>query len=182
MKILAKFAVAVLMSLLISGAHATCLSGVSATSELALNDGPTDVQVNDLSVKVIRSFVGTLTAHSYERFTSFVVPRQSRAAWLQVMISDPDNDVSDFRTVESADSTVQSIAMYRSDGALFAVQATKSGLHSPDLYLNQSLVKFTVYKFNGNQDMARFRMERVFESKSKYVNAGGALANEFFCR
>ncbi|WP_230939521.1 hypothetical protein, partial [Burkholderia vietnamiensis] len=98
-------------------------------------------------------------------------PRWVSSAW-----------TSTFRTVESADSTVQAIVMYRSGGALYAVQATKTGADAPDLYVKPAPVNFKVYRFNGNLDVARFKLTQTSRSKATYMNAGDALTKEFFSR
>lgn len=180
MNIAARIAVIVLVALCMTGAEAADLQKPPARAELRLVDGSNDVAVNGLTVRVVKAYVGTLTAHSYKTFTSFVLPATAGGTWLHVLVDQPDSDLPDFRTVESADSTVQAVAMYRDNGALFAVQATKEGLSPPDLYLNAAYVIFRVYRFNGNLDMALFKQEKVFKSASMYVNAGDALAKEFF--
>jgi hypothetical protein len=173
---------AVFFTLFVSVAYGAQLDAIPEKSELVLNNGITDVRVDGLTVRVVRAFVGTLTAHGYETYTGFVLPKKPAGTWLHILVDRPDSDSSDFTTVESADSTVQAIAMYMDDGALFAVQATKSGQTAPDLYLKASRVTFKVYRFNGNQDMARFKQKKVSESKSIYIDAGDALAKEFFVK
>ncbi|WP_196480882.1 hypothetical protein, partial [Burkholderia vietnamiensis] len=122
------------------------------------------------------------TAHSYDTFTSYVLPEKPGGTWLQIPVDQPDSSDSEFRTVESADSTVQAIVMYRSGGALYAVQATKTGADAPDLYVKPAPVNFKVYRFNGNLDVARFKLTQTSRSKATYMNAGDALTKEFFSR
>lgn len=180
MKIAARIAVIVLAALCMTAAEAADFQKPPAKAELRLADGSNDVTVNGLTVRVVKAYVSTLTAHSYETFTSFVLPATAGGTWLHVLVDQPDSDFPDLRTVESADSTVQAITMYRDNGALFAVQATKEGLSAPDLYLKAACITFRVYRFNENLDRALFKQEKVFKSASMYVNAGDALAKEFF--
>ncbi|RQH01679.1 hypothetical protein [Paraburkholderia dinghuensis] len=168
------------LALCFSGAHAAEVSQIPASVQLKLVDGPTDVPLAGMTVRVVKGYVGTLTAHGYETFTSYVLPGKAGGSWLQILVDQPEGSDSELRTVESADSTVQAIAMYRSNDALYAVQATKSGATAPDLYLKPEMVAFKVYRFNGNLDVARFKLVQTLRSKASYMNAGDALAKEFF--
>ncbi|MGV2292993.1 hypothetical protein AAHK20_30090 [Trinickia sp. YCB016] len=169
------------LALCFSGAHAADAAGhIPASAELRLVEGPTDVAFAGMTVRVVKGYVGTLTAHSYESFTSYVLPKTAGGNWLQILVDQPDSSDPELRTVESADSTVQAIAMYRSGDALYAVQATKSGAEAPDLYLKPETVTFKVYRFNGNLDVARFKLVQTSHSHAAYMNAGDALAKEFF--
>jgi hypothetical protein len=168
------------LALCVSGVRAADIGRVPASAELRLTDGQTDIPLAGMTVRVIKGYVGTLTAHSYETFTSYVLPAKGGEKWLQILVDQPDSSDTDLRTVESADSTVQTVAIYRSDGALYVVQATKSGSTAPDLYLKPAPVVFKVYRFNGNLDIARFKLVQTLHSKAPYMNAGDALAAEFF--
>ncbi|WP_431823329.1 hypothetical protein [Burkholderia sp. F1] len=166
----------------ISGAKAADVSRIPASAELKLAEGQTDISLAEMTVRVVRGHVGTLTAHSYETLTSYILPGKGGESWLQILVDQPDSSEPELRTVESADSTVQAIAMYRSNGALYAVQATKSGAAAPDLYVKPAQITFRVYRFNGNLDVARFKLVQTFRSKTAYMDAGDALAKEFFSK
>jgi hypothetical protein len=153
----------------------------SITSEIKLLDGYNDVRTNEGALRIIKAVVGTLTAHSYETYTSFLLPKNPVGAWQQVLIDQPDQVFPAFRTEESADSTIQAIAAYREpNGALCVVQATKEGLGAPDLYLKATRISFEVFRFNGNADVARFKQVAMFHSGATYVDANDALVKEFF--
>ncbi|RKR43591.1 hypothetical protein [Paraburkholderia sp. BL17N1] len=166
----------------ISAAYGADAKPIPAHAELKLMDGANDVALTGMTVKVIKGYVGTLTAHSYDTFTSYVLPEKPGGTWLQIPVEQPDSSSSEFRTVESADSTVQAIAMYRAADALYAVVATKNGGSPPDLYLKPAPIIFKVYRFNGSLDLARFKLERTSSSKASYMDAGDALAKEFFSK
>ncbi|RDK03960.1 hypothetical protein [Paraburkholderia lacunae] len=170
------------LALCISGAYGADTKPVAANAELKLTDGANDVVLTGMTVRVIKGYVGTLTAHSYDTFTSYVLPEKSSGTWLQIPVDQPDGSISEFRTVESADSTVQAIAMYRSAGKLYAVVATKNGGSPPDLYLKPAPITFKVYRFNGSLDVARFKLEQTSSSKAAYMDAGDALTKEFFSK
>lgn len=171
------------LALSLSGAHAADVTDhVPASAELRLIDGQNDVSLTGMTVRVVQGHVGTLTAHSYDTFTTYVLPGQAGGSWVQILVDQPDSSDPQLRTVESADSTVQAIAMYRSSGTLYAVQATKTGAEAPDLYLKPEMVTFKVYRFNGDLDVARFKLVQTLRSKTAYMNAGDALAKEFFSR
>jgi hypothetical protein len=169
---------------------AACMCTASATdsrkpeeaTRLRLVEGSNDVSAGGVTVRVIKASVSMLTAHSYETYTSFVLPSAPAGAWQQILVDQPDQDFPDFRTVESADSTVQAIALYRDRDTLYVIQATKEGLSPPDLYLKPAHVTFRVYRFNGNANIARFRQERLFHSVSAYKDANDALVKEFFAK
>jgi hypothetical protein len=171
-------------------AAAACLSNAWATdfikprknAEISLLDGNNDVVANGMTLRVIKAYVSTLTAHSYLTLTSFVLPAETNRVWRHVLVDQPDRDFPDFRTVESADSTVQAVAMYRDRGAIYVIEATKEGLAPPDLYLKAARVMFRIYRFNASTDVARFEQESVLQSVSMYVDANDALANEFFTK
>ncbi|MGC2960306.1 hypothetical protein ACPUET_10045 [Paraburkholderia graminis] len=170
------------LALGISGAYGADTKSISANAELKLMNGANDVALAGMTVKVIKGYVGTLTAHSYDTFTSYVLPEKSGGTWLQIPVDQPDGSISQFRTVESADSTVQAVAMYRSAGTLYAVVATKNGGSPPDLYLKPAPIIFNVYRFNGSLDVARFKLQQTSSSKASYMDAGDALAKEFFSK
>ncbi|KWK83878.1 hypothetical protein WM16_31630 [Burkholderia ubonensis] len=177
-----KMLAAIFMALCASAVHGEGLARILANDEVKLSSGVNSVSLKGMTVKVVKGYVGTLTAHSYDTYTSYAVADKSDGTWLQIPVDLPDGSMPDFRTVESADSTVQAIAMYKVDNALFAVQVTKEGNSPPDLYLKPTKVAFRVYRFNGNLDVARFKLERSFSSKASYMNAGDAIAAEFFSR
>ncbi|AOJ16958.1 hypothetical protein [Burkholderia vietnamiensis] len=177
-----KIVAALCLALSLSGAHAADAGRIPANAEVKLVDGANDVTLAGMTVRVVKGYVGTLTAHSYDTFTSYVLPEKPGGTWLQIPVDQPDSSDSEFRTVESADSTVQAIVMYRSGGALYAVQATKTGADAPDLYVKPAPVNFKVYRFNGNLDVARFKLTQTSRSKATYMNAGDALTKEFFSR
>ncbi|RAS27796.1 hypothetical protein [Paraburkholderia bryophila] len=170
------------LALCFSGAYGADTKPVPANAELKLSDGANDVALTESTVRVIKGYVGTLTAHSYETFTSYVLPEKSGGTWLQIPVDQPDGSISEFRTVEAADSTVQAVAMYRTAGTLYAVVATKAGGSAPDLYLKPASITFRVYRFNGSLDVARFKLERTSSSKAVYMNASDALTKEFFSK
>ncbi|RFU45009.1 hypothetical protein [Paraburkholderia sp. DHOC27] len=180
MKITVRLAAIGLFIFCVCRAHAGEFHGIPVREALTLNEGINDIQVAGQTVRVIRAFVGTLTAHSYETYTSFVLPTHSAGTWARVLVDQPDGNSADLTTIESADSMVQSVAVFMRKGVLFAVQATKTGAVMPALYLDRSTVTFKVFRFNGNRDMARFTQEQRFESKEKYMNADDALKKEFF--
>jgi hypothetical protein len=155
---------------------------IPVNTQLKLADGANDVALTGMTVKVIKGYVGTLTAHSYDTFTSYVLPEKPGTTWLHITVDQPDGSISEFRTVESADSTVQAIAMYRAAGSLYTVVATKNGGSAPDLYLKPALITFKVYRFNGSLDVARFKLERTSTSKTAYMDAGDAMTKEFFSK
>jgi len=179
MKIVAGFCLALCLS---RAYGADAVGHIPVSAELRLVDGQTDVPLAGMTVRVVKGHVGTLTAHSYDTFTSYVLPRGPGGAWLQILIDQPDSSDLQLRTVESADSTVQAIAMYRSGDVLYAVQATKGGAEAPDLYLKPETITFKVYRFNGNLDVARFKLVQTSRSKTAYMDASDALAKEFFSR
>lgn len=155
---------------------------VSASAKLKVADGANDVAIDGMTVRVIKGYVGTLTAHSYETYVSYVMPEKPGGTWLQIPLEDSDGATPELRTVESADSTVQAVAMYRSSGKLYAVVAAKTGNKFPDLYLKPAPVTFKVYRFNGSLDVARFKLERIVSSKTVWLDAGDALDKEFFSK
>ncbi|WP_321951191.1 hypothetical protein [Paraburkholderia bannensis] len=155
---------------------------VSSGKRLQLIDGSNDIAVDGMTIRVIKGYVGTLTAHSYDTYTSYIVPKEHGGTWLQIPLEDADGTLPELRTVESADSTVQAVAMYRLQGRLYAVVASKSGNKLPDLYVKAAPVTFKVYRFNGNQDVARFELERTTHSKSAWMDAGDALDKAFFSK
>lgn len=181
MKISMRIAVIVTISACaVSNAWATSFRKPQKDTEIRLVDGSNEVSAGRVTVHIVKASVATLTAHSYETYTSFLLPSVPNGSWQHVLVDEPDRDFPDFRTTESADSTIQAIAMYRQRGALYVVQATKEGLTAPDLYLKAAHVTFRVYRFNGNADIARFGLEQQFKSVSTYKDAEDALAKEFF--
>jgi hypothetical protein len=175
------FTVGCLVLALIGGSVADAQE-ISAATRLRLVDGANDITLDRMTVRIVKGYVGTLTAHSYDTYTSYVVPQDRSGAWLQIPLEDPDNTALELRTIESADSTVQAIAMYRLQNRLYAVVATKSGNKLPDLYLKPAPVTFKIYLFNGNLDVARFKMERTIRSESVWTDAGDALDKVFFAK
>ncbi|WP_143752240.1 hypothetical protein [Burkholderia sp. SRS-W-2-2016] len=168
---------------------ATCATGLRAedfakppiTSEIKLLYGSNDVPTNEGSLRIIKAAVGTSTAHGYETYTSFLLPKSSAEAWQQVLVDQPDQDFPSFRTEESADSSIQAIGIYRGlNGNIFVVQATKEGLSSPELYLKASHVVFKVFRFNENTDVARFKQVAKFQTEATYIDANYAIVKEFF--
>ncbi|MFX1766900.1 hypothetical protein PWP93_30825 [Paraburkholderia sp. A1RI-2L] len=155
---------------------------VGASAELKLVDGANDVTLDGMTVRVIKGYVGTLTAHSYETYVSYVIPKNPEGTWLQIPLEDRDGTTAELRTVESADSTVQAVAMYRSAGKLYAVVATKTGNKLPDLFLKPAPITFKVYRFNGNLNVARFKLEQTTSSKAAWLDAGDALNKVFFSK
>lgn len=151
-------------------------------ARLTLLNGSNDVQVHDLKLRVIRASVPTADAHSFESYTIFVVSGDQHARWQQVLVDNPGKEASNFRSTESADSNVQSIAMYSENRTLFVVQARKIGLKAPDLYLKETRIAFTVYRFNDDLDYPRFVHERTVDSTASFLNASDALEKEFFRR
>lgn len=182
MTIATKIFALLFVALCMSTASGVNLDAAPAKAEVQLAEGSSDISVGDKTVRVVRAHVGTSNAHSYETFTGFLLPRHSGDPWLHVMVDEPDGTRSDFRTVESADSTVQAIAIYRDHNRLFVVQATKGGIGAPDLYLKKTRVNFSVYQFNEDIDMPRFKRQKTLESTSTYLNAGDALTSEFFSK
>lgn len=174
-------AIAALFFFLCAG-NTTNAQEVNTSAEVKLADGANDVVLDGMTVKVIKGYVGTLTAHSYETYTSYVVPQNGTGAWLQIPLEDSNGSAPELRTVESADSTVQAVAMYRSSGKLYAVVATKTGDKLPDLYLKPAPVTFKIYRFNGNLDVARFKFERTIKSKATWMDANDALSKAFFSK
>jgi hypothetical protein len=157
-------------------------SAGAATSEsrIRLSNGITDVQSHGMKVRIVKATVPTSNAHTFDSYTSFILPREPNGEWLHILVDRPDGDSTDFRSVESADSNVQSIALYRGVDALFVVEARKTGLTPPALYLKKAKVVFTVYRFNGDLDYPRFVTERKGSSINEYLDAVDALDREFF--
>src|ERR1700744_3077761 len=94
------------LALCISGAYGADTQPIPANAKLKLMDGANDIALTGMTVKIIKGYVGTLTAHSYDTFTSYVLPEKSGGTWLQIPVDQPDGSVSQFRTAESADSNV----------------------------------------------------------------------------
>lgn len=149
-------------------------------NQILLSSGSNDLQVQSMSVRVIRASVSTANAHSFETYTTYIVSPGQREGWQQIMVDEADNEEADFRSEESADSNVQSVAMFRGGNELFVVQAHKAGLTPPDLYLKKARITFHVYRFNADPDYPRFVRERTSESRSTYLDANDALQMEFF--
>ncbi|WP_233853289.1 hypothetical protein [Paraburkholderia sp. HD33-4] len=181
MKVLIRFAMLVVIAISAADARADDFVKPTVTAEIRLVDGFNDVATIGGTLRIVKAFVGTLTAHGYETYTSYLLPEKSGSAWQHVLIDLPDEDFPDFRTEESADSTVQAIAVYRErNGAVYVVQAAKSGLKAPDLYLKAAHVTFKVFRFNGNADVARFNQVAMFQSAAAYEDANDAITKEFF--
>ncbi|EIN02169.1 hypothetical protein [Paraburkholderia hospita] len=152
-------------------------------TRLTLSNGSNEVRVHDIKILVIKALVSTGNAHSFETYTSFTVPSDPHEDWQQILVDNPDGDAESFRSIESADSNVQSVAMVRENDTLSVVQARKIGLKPPDLYLKNARVTFTVYRFNGDtRDYPRFVRERTGISAETYLNASDALDKEFLRR
>jgi hypothetical protein len=148
--------------------------------QIVLFGGSNNLRVHGKQIRVIKASVQTADAHSFESYTSFVTANDQGGDWQHILVSNPDDDAESFRSAESADSNVQSIAMYQERNELFAVQARKTRLLPHDLYLKKAKVVFTEYRFNDDIDYPRFVRERTTESVATYLNASDAITNEFF--
>ncbi|MBB3260363.1 hypothetical protein F4827_005266 [Paraburkholderia bannensis] len=177
-----KYIAIVCLAFCLCAARVADAQDVNVSAEVKLVDGPNDIALDGVTVRVIKGYVGTLTAHSYETYTSYVMPEKQGGTWLQIPLEDSNGTTTELRTVESADSTVQAVSMYRSNGKLYAVVAAKTGDKFPDLYLKPAPVMFKVYRFNGSLDVARFKLERTISSKSEWMDAGDALNKAYFSK
>ncbi|MBJ9678809.1 hypothetical protein [Burkholderia gladioli] len=177
-----KFVATMSLALCMPFAQAADPHRVPAGAEVKLTEGTTDVALAGKTVRIVKGYVGSPTAHGYATLTSYLLPAKAGGTWLQIPVDLPDSTEPEFRTAESADSNVQAIAMYRLDGALYAVQAAKTGATAPDLYLKPEPVTLKVYRFNEDPDYARFKLVQTVRSQSTYLNASDALAREFFAK
>ncbi|RKP45180.1 hypothetical protein [Trinickia fusca] len=180
MKMAAKAAAILVAALCTVGAYGAECTNIPARKPIDLADGINDVHVGTDTLKVVKAFVNVGTAHSYDTYTTFVAPNHPGDQWLHVRVRQPDSDVADFRSFESADSNVQAIALYCERGSLFVVQAEKIGANPPDLYLKPARVEFTTYRYHGESDFVRFDQDKKFQSTQPFLNASDGLVKEFF--
>lgn len=175
-----------LHALLLAGAalalplHAAPSKAGSAQAAVKLKDGATDVKVGDMTVRIIRGFAGNLTASGFSTYTVYVLPSKPGERWLHVTTPAEKGIGYNFRSYETGDANIQSIAFYKKGDALYAVQAAKVGLPAPQINLASTEVEFRTYKFNQDWDVPMFDDEATTRSKGKYTDAAGALAKEFF--
>lgn len=161
-------------------ANAEAIKPVGAKAELKLIDGVNDIKAGDMVIRIIKGYVGTLTASGFDTYTVFVLPKKNGDQWLQVTTPDSKAIGYNLRTYESGDSNIQSISFYKDGGQLFAIQAAKEGLSAPDINLKKTNVEIRVLKFNQNWDVPMFDPEGTMHTKSRYMDASEAVAHEFF--
>jgi hypothetical protein len=187
----AKFVSAALLSLCIGDLRAADIPAVPAKDEITLVSGYNDLQVDDMHLRIVKGVVGTLNAHSYTTYTTYVLPDKQGGQWMQVTVpgSRGDEDGLAFTTIRSAESDSQDIAFYRQNGKLFGVQATRkltpTSLENTATEIARSNAKpteigLTILQFNQDWDVPMFNRRMTIESRGRYLNAGDAISKEIF--
>jgi hypothetical protein len=149
------------------------------SAPLQLKDGPNDIKVGDMTVRIIKAFVSNGTASSFDTYTLFVLPGKADEPWRQVTVPSNTGIGYNFRNYETGDSNIQSISFFQQGGQLFAVEAAKAG-QVPQVNLSKAGIDFQIFKFNQNWDIPKFDPEGVMHAKGKYMDAGDALTKEFY--
>ena len=152
---------------------------VPARAEIKLHEGINDIKLAGKTIKIIKGYVFTGTAHSYSTFSVYV-PGVQRDYWLQALLDDKATDGMVMRNSEAAETSVRTVAFYKLDGHLYAVQATKTGLKAPELYNDKASVELRVSRFDENWEVPSFTRTSLRQTKDKYADAVTALEKEFF--
>ncbi len=159
---------------------AVVIKPVPASTELKLGEGINDVNIGAMTVRIIKGYMGDLTANSYTTYTVFIVPSKKGEPWQHIWSSDLNGDGLTWRTSEAADANLRAVSFYKQAGQLYAVQAVKVGLPPSEIKMNKASVELRVSKFNQDQDVPMFDFQGTLRSRAKYQDAAEGLAKEYF--
>jgi hypothetical protein len=153
---------------------------VRAQAEVKLDYGLTEIRVGTMALHIVRAYVSNMTASSFDTFTIYLGPEKSGDPWQQVTVPTAKDIGFNLQNYESGDANIQTIAFYKENGQLYAVQATREGGDGPEANLKKARVEFRVYRFNQDWDVPMFVPGAVSHSKVRYQDAIDALKQEFF--
>jgi hypothetical protein len=182
MKLKNKLAVLAISLYVSVPAWAAGIGPVPAKAELKLKDGINDVKTGDMTVRIVKAYVSTLTASSHDIYTVYILPEKNATQWLLVTNPSGDGNEFNFWNSESGDSNRKSVTFYKDGDELYAVMAEKEALQVPANNLKKTDVKIRVFQFNQNWDVPMFNDAGEMKSKSRYMNASDALRKEFFVK